>query len=277
LKFGKLQEKKFGTKLGAYSIVTPREFLDSQITLTDSESDLVIAHFGRENILTGNVQSNPLLAAKPFTLHHSNESISLNLVFPKPNRTELRLYISKSAGFKPPAGHVWFMFVKGGNIEISSMPELEWRSESSELKQDKDDGLYQTLVNATNEIRITALTGRDVYRRDPKVALARIKQYGYICEFNKDHTLFDSRFTNKPYVEVHHLIPMGLQKQFKNSLDIIHNVFCLCPTCHRAVHHAKEPLARKILLTLSQKHPVLDAFSLSVEDLYGLYAVENIV
>lgn len=98
----------------------------------------------------------------------------------------------------------------------------------------------------------------------------------FVCEFNPKHNLFISRFTQKPYLEVHHLIPMGLQGEFSQSLDTINNVFCLCPYCHRAVHHATEPLAREILSDLAQKRPILDDFDLSVPDLFSLYAVEEI-
>lgn len=99
---------------------------------------------------------------------------------------------------------------------------------------------------------------------------------GYTYEFDSTHNLFVSRFSKKPYLEVHHLVPLGLQKDYLKPLDTIHNVFCLCPTCHRAVHHADEPFARKILSSLATKSPVLEDFSLTVPDLFGLYAVEEI-
>lgn len=41
MKFGKIQQRKFGTHDGAYSEVTEREHHDSQITLTDDEAKLV--------------------------------------------------------------------------------------------------------------------------------------------------------------------------------------------------------------------------------------------
>jgi hypothetical protein len=88
--------------------------------------------------------------------------------------------------------------------------------------------------------------------------------------------LFVSRFSNKPYLEAHHLVPIGLQGDFKKPLDTIHNVFCLCPFCHRAVHYAEVSLARRILSDLASRHPILDMFSLSVPELFSLYAVEEI-
>jgi 5-methylcytosine-specific restriction enzyme A len=88
MQFGANQKLKFNAKIGSYSIVTAREHLDSQITAT-------------ENIHIGNVASGQFKALKPFRLYPDGNEINLNLVFPKPNKTELRLYLSLKAGFKP--------------------------------------------------------------------------------------------------------------------------------------------------------------------------------
>lgn len=276
MKFGRIQEKKFGTSNGTYSVVTERENYDSQITLTDYETEMVISHFGQSNLHVGNVQSSEGAAAKSFCLFPGGKTIALNVVFPKPEKTELRLYISARAGFKPDGGNVWFMFIRDGQIWIGAMNEFEWRNESSELKQDESDEIYQSEVNDSDAIRIIKLKERDTYARDRNIAIQKMKLSGYTCEFDNTHNLFVSRFSKKPYLEVHHLVPLGLQKYYSKSLDTIHNVFCLCPTCHRAVHHAEEQFARKILRSLATKSPVLENFSLTVPDLLGLYAVEEI-
>lgn len=277
MKFGKIQQRKFGTIDGAYSIVTDRENYDSQITLTDYEADLVISHFGRSNLHVGNVQSNPTLASKPLCLYPSGEHIRLNIVFPKPEKTELRLYISSRAGFKPEGGEIWFMFLKDEDIWIGAMSEAAWRCESSELKNDEADSIYQESLDETDSIRIATLKERDTYARDRNVALKRMELSGFSCEYDPKHNLFISRFSRKPYLEAHHLIPIGIQGEFTESLDTIDNVFCLCPFCHRAVHHAEEPLARDILSSLADRRDVLKRLDLSVSDLYSLYAVEEIV
>jgi hypothetical protein len=276
MKFGKVQASKFGTHKGAYSIVTDREHYDSQITFTDYEAELVISHFGKSKLHIGNVKTNKSLASKTFKLYPSGKVIQLNVIYPKPEKTELRLYISARAGFKPKGGDVWFIFLKGGDIWIGAMSESNWRDEASEFKRDDGDDVYQSIVNDTNTIRIATLKARDIYARDRKVALERMKLSGFTCEYNPKHKLFVSRFTEKPYLEAHHLIPMGLQKDFKKSLDTVHNVYCLCPYCHRAVHQATEPYAKEILGTLAEQRPVLDDYSLSLNDLFGLYAVETI-
>jgi len=276
MKFGKVQLMKFGTNEGAYSLVTERENYDSQITFTDYEAELVISHFGKDQLHIGNVKTNRLLASKTFKLYPSGNEIQLNVIYPKPEKTELRLYISAKAGFKPKGGDVWFIFLKDGDIWIGALSESSWRDEASELKRDDGDDAYQNSVNDTNTIRIASLKARDIYSRDRKVALKRMELSGFACEYNPKHKLFISRFTAKPYLEAHHLIPMGLQKDFKKSLDTIHNVFCLCPHCHRAVHQATEPYAKKILSSLAEQRPVLNEYAVSLKDLFGLYAVETI-
>lgn len=277
MRFGKVQARKFGTNIGAYSVVTDREYFDSQITLTDYEAELVIDHFGLGYIHVGNVQSNPHLASKVLRLYPNGQLIHLNIVFPKPDKTELRLYISSRAGFKPNGGEIWFMFLKDGDIWVGAMTEEEWRIESSELKRDYFDSIYQESLDETNKIRISKLKERDAYARDRNVAIERMKLSNFSCEYDPRHGLFISRFCGMPYLEAHHLIPIGLQGDFRESLDTVHNVFCLCPNCHRAVHHAEKYLARSILSSLACSRDVLDRFSLSVDDLFSLYAIEEIV
>ena len=259
--------------------MTNREHFDSQITLADHEAEIVVTYFGQQNLHIGNVTSNKTLAAKTFYLFPDGEEMTLNVVYPKPNKTELRLYISTRAGFKPKGDDIWFMFVQEDKLWIGSMDESEWRSEASALKQDESDDVYQSLVNDVNDtdvIRISRLKERDTYVRDRNIALKRMELSGYVCEFNSQHNLFISRFSKKPYLESHHLVPMALQQEFSQPLDTINNVFCLCPYCHRAVHHAEEPLAREILGNLAEKRPILENFSLSIPDLFSLYAVEEI-
>ncbi len=277
MKFGIMQKRKFSATEGAYSTVTDRENFDSQITLTDYEAELVIAHYGRHNLHVGKVSSNPNLASKPMRLYSKGTEIELNINFPKPEKTELRLYISSSAGFKPDAGEILFLFSKGGDLWIGSMPENVWRAEFSEFKNDEADLIYQEALYETNVLRIARLKERDLYARNRDLALKRMELSGFLCEHDPSHTLFISRFRGVPFVEAHHLIPMALQGEFSESLDTIYNVFCLCPFCHRAVHHAENRVARDILNSLSSRRNVLDTFRLSIPDLYSLYAIEEIV
>lgn len=57
-------------------------------------------------------------------------------------------------------------------------------------------------------------------------------------EYDSSHSTFVSKATGKGYVETHHLIPMGLEEQFENGLDVTPNVVSLCPTCHSRLHYS---------------------------------------
>lgn len=60
---------------------------------------------------------------------------------------------------------------------------------------------------------------------------------GYACEIDQGHKSFIAEKTNKSYMEGHHAIPMNNQPQFDRSLDVYANIVCLCPVCHRRIHH----------------------------------------
>ena len=64
-----------------------------------------------------------------------------------------------------------------------------------------------------------------------------INMSNYKCEINPNHISFIAQATKMPYMEGHHVIPMRLQKQFENSLDVYANIVCLCPLCHRKIHY----------------------------------------
>jgi predicted HNH restriction endonuclease len=51
----------------------------------------------------------------------------------------------------------------------------------------------------------------------------------------------------RPFMEVHHLVPMKFQEEFTVELDVPENIVSLCPNCHRIIHHAID-LQRKVLL-----------------------------
>lgn len=72
----------------------------------------------------------------------------------------------------------------------------------------------------------------------------------YKCENNGDHTTFISEASKKPFMEVHHLIPLKNQNKFKVSLNVYANAVCLCPTCHKLLHYGikseKELIASKL-------------------------------
>lgn len=59
----------------------------------------------------------------------------------------------------------------------------------------------------------------------------------YCCELAHNHPRFPRKGDGKPFVEVHHLIPMNAQAYFNHSLDVQANLICLCPNCHSEIHY----------------------------------------
>ncbi len=299
MQFGIVQQEKFNAKDGSYSLVTRRELIDSQITATDAEAALLRNYFlmRGERIHVGNVKSSNGAAAKEFKLFPSGQIINLNLVYPKPEKSELRLYISKGAGFFPNEGDVWFLFIRRDDesLWIGSMSEKEWRrlnsigkidDEESLLDENIDDIDAQILAqqNHCNHIIPEGKPAsiidskREIIVRRREIAVRRMQQSRYKCEFDVSHSLFIAKATGCPYLEVHHIIPIRFQKQLHGlKLDTLNNLCCLCPSCHRAIHHAEDDLVKSILDRVAEKREITKNFGLSTEDLYRLYAVEDIV
>jgi hypothetical protein len=93
-------------------------------------------------------------------------------------------------------------------------------------------------------------TTRVIPRRDPRVSMNALKHANNECENIKDHVTFKRKGVDIAYMESHHLIPISKYKDFSYSLDIEENIVCLCPTCHRLLHHGsmeeKESLIKKL-------------------------------
>jgi len=89
------------------------------------------------------------------------------------------------------------------------------------------------------EPKFTKTKGGKKLQTDPGIAKTSLMLAGYRCELNPSHETFQSSVTGKNYVEAHHLIPLRAQGDFGDcSLDHEANIICLCPNCHRLMHHA---------------------------------------
>lgn len=125
MRFKHIHNQFFSSHTGAYSILTAREFADSQLTLTDDEFQLANYFFGGR-IHSGPVRLDPDGAIKEFWLHPTEKQIGLNLIYPKSDREELRLYLSERRGFKPRAGDIWFLFEREAKLFLGSMLVIDW-------------------------------------------------------------------------------------------------------------------------------------------------------
>ena len=127
MKFQEIHKNFFNTKTGAYSQVTKTEYKDSQITLDKDERKIALDFYGKNNFQRGNASSNPKIASKKFSVYPDMQETFLNLIYPKPTKPELRLYLSAEHGFKPNTGDFWFIYTSDSNkLTIGFMPEDEW-------------------------------------------------------------------------------------------------------------------------------------------------------
>ena len=95
--------------------------------------------------------------------------------------------------------------------------------------------------------------GQENWPRDSKIAAIALKKTNFLCEVDPTHQTFTSRKTGKSYMEAHHLIPMGRQGEFDYSLDKIANIKCICPNCHRLLHHGTDSERNQVLEILYQQ------------------------
>ena len=101
----------------------------------------------------------------------------------------------------------------------------------SELSDKKT--AFDTPVNREQPASIRqTVWPRSTILRTQALAMADFK-----CEMNPLHESFIAEKTHKQYMEGHHAIPMRLQPSFEHSLDVYANIICLCPVCHRRIHH----------------------------------------
>jgi hypothetical protein len=126
IEFDEPQRRFFKAEAGTYSKVTPREADASEVNLTGPEARLAEQFFGRDRIHAGPVRTDPAAAAQRFRAYPGGELVYLNLVYPKRDRTEMRLYLSAQKGFKPPGGSIWFLFQRGRDLFVGFMPADEW-------------------------------------------------------------------------------------------------------------------------------------------------------
>lgn len=118
---------------------------------------------------------------------------------------------------------------------------------------------------------------REMYPRNIKESLAAKEAHQWQCEIDPSHQTFTDTY-NRPYVEGHHIIPMATQDFFEYTIDFAHNIACLCPTCHRQIHHATldERLPLVEYLYEKRKH-FFREFNISIkkDNLLSFYGFQN--
>ncbi|MDC7236461.1 MAG: HNH endonuclease [Sphaerochaetaceae bacterium] len=88
---------------------------------------------------------------------------------------------------------------------------------------------------------------RYTHNRDRILINQAEKMVCYKCEIDNTHKTFIAQRNHKPYVEGHHIIPLKMQNEFNNNLDMYANILILCPTCHRFFHYGEKSDKLKLI------------------------------
>ena len=279
-KFNDEMKRYFHADAGAGSIVTEKdEARKSQITITKFENEIISSYF--REIPKGSkasLEEQKISAEASFRLYPTGETIELVLLHPKPKRTELRIYM-KTGVFKPTAGLVWFVFLRDGEIWIGALDEYSFseisKGKTKDANQDtlidfSDDEFQSVFQNEIVPETIEQTIKR--IKRNPKVAQYALRSSGYVCEMLPDYPVFISRSNERPYLEAHHLIPIGIQPKFESNLDVPENICILNPYAHKMVHHATfSEIKIHIERLAAPREEFLNSLNLNVDDVLRIY------
>jgi hypothetical protein len=223
---------------------------------------------------------------KIFYLEGAHRPIQLKLCRRNPPRTEMRLYFNEEAGFKARMDEIVFVRFAGKRAYIGKRPSFikdpriifplkDKGRKKIERLTDKDDEGIDLNAALHSEPQQMTVPQREIWGRSASLARECIRHANYKCEAGRDRDTFTSKRTRKNYVEVHHLIPLSRQCDFKFSLDCVENLCCLSPLAHRAIHYGNNAEATRIIYKLLQKkRAALLKFGVNEDYLLRTYGIE---
>lgn len=89
----------------------------------------------------------------------------------------------------------------------------------------------ERLNNKTNSKPQKVVVLSTVFERDPDIVAETLFRSKGFCGKCMKPAPFSRKKDGRPYLEVHHLIPLS-----KGGFDELSNVIALCPNCHREFH-----------------------------------------
>lgn len=110
----------------------------------------------------------------------------------------------------------------------------EFEEGVSKSLQDSSSARKKRLASYDGNVTEKVVIQKVFVRNHDIVAEALIRSNG-ICEFCKRPAPFDRRKDGRPYLEVHHRIPLA-----EGGKDKLENTLALCPNCHREAHFGEE-------------------------------------
>lgn len=185
-----------------------------------------------------------VILAKEYNLssYYSNETFKTDLIDVLSNYEKLVNFLRNNTIFLTPS----FIISNKNNKTLTRKPEIfdfdEYISNEKEqylIQYEKPYNQEELSIRNNRSPRLIYLE-KEEYYRDYRLAKTVLSLCNYQCNINHDHKTFFT-LENHMYAEAHHLIPMRYQKELKNiNLDIVENIFSLCPICHNAIHYGNE-------------------------------------
>lgn len=132
-------------------------------------------------------------------------------------------------------GSKWFRLNKNDSFLIAdTISEEEYNNnleklikKSSELPLNEREERLKLASRKPEQIK-TIISS---FKRNPDVITTILERANGICEGCNMKAPFFRAKDNSPYLEVHHVIPLG-----ENGDDTVENAIALCPNCHRKAH-----------------------------------------
>ena len=143
---------------------------------------------------------------------------------------------------------------------------------------DKDDEIIETydgeITETPPEEKIK--NGVRYFQRNERAKKIALMQSGDRCAVPTcKHVIFKTK-TGRVYLESHHLIPISVSNEFSVNIDIPENIICLCPSCHREIHHGENSKQMIIELyeerkeALEKKNIILNKGLATLLEYYGI-------
>ena len=132
-------------------------------------------------------------------------------------------------------------------------------------------GIYKDIKTTESEIEYVHRTRLvEQFERSQAIKNQALLQQNYQCFFDKKHITFPTdNYEN--YMEGHHIIPVSRKDSFTQDLDVVENILCLCPVCHRKIHLATNKIKRSMLEKIIERTQIAVYFNVSLDNLEKIY------
>lgn len=145
---------------------------------------------------------------------------------------------------------------------------IRWKKEVLSARLDKE-GCGEDINSKIESVLIIGNDG--LFRRNRQKVL---QDHDFTCEINKEHKSFTEKVSGKPYMEVHHLIPLYAQDKFKTDLNCEANMICVCPVCNRRLAYGLNAEKEDMIVPLyySRREALKEAgIDISLKQLLDIY------